>query len=428
MPDAAAGAAFAPVFISVLLIPFAIAGLALINTGLNRSRSAAHAILTCVTAAAVAMLMYFAVGFAVQGDTGLGRVFHFAGKPWAWIGDGPLFLRGFDLSTSGASLRFLFQMFAVALVSVIPVSSGAERWRFAASCVSTAVLASWTYPLFSHWVLSGWLAQLGNSFGLPHGFADPAGSGWIQSVGGLTGLSVSWILGARRGKFTSQGMPTAMPGHNAVVVMFGGVLTLLGWFGVNTAGALLFAGAELGDLVLIAVNTTLAAVSGLVASLAVTRFRFGRPDASLAANGWVAALAASSATSLYVKPAEAVLVGLVAGALVMFSIELVELRMKVDDPGGAISVHAAGGIWGLFAAGIFGRLAGDGSQLLAQLTGIATLLGFVLPLTYSLNWLINRLLPQRVAPEGERQGMDLFELGAGAYPDFVTHREDFIHR
>jgi Amt family ammonium transporter len=113
---------------------------------------------------------------------------------------------------------------------------------------------------------------------------------------------------------------------------------------------------------LIAVNTTLTAVSGGIASLLITRLRFGRPDASLATNGWVCGLVASSATSLYVKPAEAVLIGLLAGALVIFAIEL---RMKVDDPGGAISVHAAGGIWGIIAAGIFGSLAGDGSQLLS---------------------------------------------------------------
>jgi len=112
-------------------------------------------------------------------------------------------------------------------------------------------------------------------------------------------------------------------------------------------------------------------------------------------------------------------------------VELLELRLSVDDPAGAISVHAIGGIWGLIALGMFGHFppgAGDGQQWLAQVIGVATLLGFVLPLTYGLNRLLNRLIPYRVAAEGERQGMDLFELGAGAYPDFVTHRDEFGQR
>lgn len=247
MVDAVSGAALAPVFLAILLIPFAIAGLALINTGLNRSRNAAHAILTCLTVSAVATLVYFAVGFAVEGISGQqGHVFHAGGKSWAWLGDGPLFLRGFDLGASPASLSFLFQLFAVGLVSIIPAASGAERWRLAASCASTALLAAWTYPLFSHWVLGGWLGQLGTNFEISHGFADPGGASWIQALGGFTAPSVSWILGPRRGKFTPQGMPTAMPGHNAIIVMFGGMLALLGWFGLNTAGAFLFGGAPMG--------------------------------------------------------------------------------------------------------------------------------------------------------------------------------------
>ncbi len=155
----------------------------------------------------------------------------------------------------------------------------------------------------------------------------------------------------------------------------------------------------------------------------MTRVRFGKPDASLAANGWVAGLAASSAGCVLVKPAAAVFIGSVAGAVVILAIELFELHMKVDDPAGAISVHAVGGIWGVIAAAIFGP-----ARFLPQLIGVATLIGLVLPMSYVLNWLLDKIMRQRVAAEGERQGMDLFELGAGAYPDFVTHREDLLRR
>jgi Amt family ammonium transporter len=260
---------------------------------------------------------------------------------------------------------------------------------------------------------------------------DTGGSGVIHVTGGLTALSIAWILGPRRGRYALHGMPTAIPGHNAVFVLFGCLLAWVGWIALNSAGALLFAGVELGRVVLIGVNTTLAAAAGTLAVAAITRLRFGKPDASLSANGWVGGLVASSAGCAFLTPVAAAVTGVIAGALVIFAVELLELRLSVDDPAGAISVHAIGGIWGLIALGMFGHFppgAGDGQQWLAQVIGVATLLGFVLPLTYGLNRLLNRLIPYRVAAEGERQGMDLFELGAGAYPDFVTHRDEFGQR
>jgi Amt family ammonium transporter len=321
----------------------------------------------------------------------------------------------------------LFQMFSVSLAALIPVASGAERWRLAASCASTALLAGFTYPLFAHWVWGGgWLAQLGANYGLGRGLVDGGGAGCIQAVGGLTALAVAWIIGPRQGKFTPEGIPAAMPGHNAVLVLFGCTLALVGWLGLNAAGAILFAGANFGAAVLALVNTLLCAAAAALASLVITRVRFGKPDASLTANGWVSGLVASSASAAFVNPASAMLIGLVVGATVMFAIEIIELRMQVDDPVGGITVHAVGGMWGLLALGIFAG--GEAGQFLAQLVGVATLLGFVLPLSYGLNRLINRFLPQRVEASGERQGMDLFELGAGAYPEFVTHRDDFTRR
>jgi Amt family ammonium transporter len=209
------------------------------------------------------------------------------------------------------------------------------------------------------------------------------------------------------------------------MVLFACLLALVGWIGLNSAGAMLFTGAAPERLPLIAINTLLAAASAGLSAAAVTRLRFGRPDASLCANGWVGGLVSSSAACALVPPAIAVMIGLVVGVLVPFAVEWFELHLAVDDPGGVISVHAVGGIWGLLALGLF---AGGQGQWLAQVVGVATLLGFVLPLTYGLNWLLNRFYPQRVAAEGERQGMDLYELGAGAYPEFITHNEEFTQR
>jgi ammonium transporter, Amt family len=377
--------------VALFLAPLAAAGLALINTGLNRSRSAAQGILASLVAIAVSVSTYAVLGFAFA--SGTTRV---------------LFLRGIDWNGTPAFV-LLFELFGVGIAALIPVATGAERWRIAAVSASTVLMAGCIFPLYAHWTWGGgWLAQLG--------FVDAAGSSCIHAVGGFTALALAWILGSRQGKFTRDGMPTAMPGHNAVVVLFGCLLAVVGWLGLNSAGAMLFANAGASACVLIAVNTLLSASAAAIAALTVTRVRFGKPDASLTANGWISGLVASSAAASSLKPAEAMLIGLIAGALVIFAVEIVELRMKVDDPAGAISVHVVGGLCGVFAAGEF----------TIQLVAVATLIGCILPLAYGLNWLLNLAVRQRVAPEGERQGMDLFELGAGAYPEFVTHREDLL--
>jgi len=208
------------------------------------------------------------------------------------------------------------------------------------------------------------------------------------------------------------------------------MLALIGWFGLNSAAAILFYGASPARIGLIGVNTVLSAGSALLTAALVTRTRFGKPDASLSANGWTAGLAASSAGAAFQVPAEALMVGLVAGVLVTLSVEWLELHLKIDDPGGAISVHAVGGMWGLIAASFLGHFpagAGEG-QWMAQLTGVATLLGFIFPMIYGLNWTLDRIARFRVALDGERQGMDLHELGANAYPELVSHLEDVSQR
>lgn len=425
--------------LSILLVPFAIAGLSLINTGLGRSRSASHMMLSSLCLVSVAALIYFVFGFAWQGYSGgPGYQFFISGRPWNWIGAGAFFFRRIDLDGSAASLAALLGMFSVGLAALIPLGAGSDRWRLSAASISTAFFAGLTFPLFAHWVWGGgWLAQLGGVDGLGHGFVDAGGSSAVQVVGGLTALSTAWILGPRRGKYTVEGMPSAIPGHNSVLVALGCFLTLIGWIGLNSAGALLFYAVTPGTTIRIAMNTFLSASAAGLMAAAITRVRFGKPDASLTSNGWVGGLAASSAACAFIVPAEAVVVGGIAGALVIFSVEWFELRLGVDDPSGAISVHGIAGLWGILAVGLFANFAGAGAeqnlavpsgQWLAQLAGIGALIGFVLPLTYGLNSLLNRFYPQRVPPEGERQGMDLYELGAGAYPDFMTHSDEFSQR
>lgn len=399
------------------------------NCGLGRSRSAAHMLMASLCVIGVAAITYVVIGFSWQGTAGLpAHVIMIVGKPWNWIAAEPLFLRGLPLDLSAASLIVLLQIFSAGLAAMVPLSAGSERWRLGAACASSALLAGVTYPLFAHWVWGGgWLAQLGTNYGLGRGFVDCGGASTIQAVGGLSGLSIVWILGPRRGKFSRDGVPAAIPGHNAVLALLGCFIAWVGWMAMNSVGAILFAGIDESHVVLVVLNTTLSAVSSGLTTAVVTRVRFGRPDASLTVNGWMSGLVASSAAAAFLKPALAIVVGMVSGFLVLFAIDLLESRLAIDDPGGAVSVHAVGGIWGLLAVALLSNAASSG-QWLAQLTGISTLLGFVLPLTYGLNWVLNKFYPQRVSEEGEWQGMDLYELGAGAYPEFVVRSDEFTQR
>jgi Amt family ammonium transporter len=416
-------ATFALTLALLLLAPLAIAGVAFINTGLGRSRSAAQTLLGGLAILAASAIVFALIGATWAGSAGAaGHTFQVAGKPWDWLGKGPLLLSGLSAAPAHSQLALLFEFMAVAMAALIPWGSGADRLRLSAGCAIAAVLAAVVFPLLTHWVWAdGWLAQLGVNFSLGAGFLDGSGAATVHVLGGLSALAVVWITGPRTGKFPKEGLSTALPGHNAVYVLFGCLLALVGWLAWNVAGAVLWLHAPLSALPVTAVNTLLSASGALAATFTVTRIRFGKPDASMCANGWLAGLVASCACAGVVTPAESFFVGLVAGIATPLLVELLELALSIDDPSGAITVHAVGGLWGLLAAGIFAPQPG---QLVAQLVGIATLLGLVLPLVYFLFRLLDRVVAFRVDPDGERIGMDLHELGGGAYPEFVIHRDE----
>jgi Amt family ammonium transporter len=421
---------------SILLVPFAAAGLALIHQGLGRSRSAAHAMLASLCALAVSAIVFVLFGSAWAGSVG-GATHSFlaGGAHWDWLGAAPFLARGISFDGSDAaglsrSLELCLELFAVGLGAIIPLSAGADRWRLGPICLSSALLGGVTFPIFAHWVWGGgWLAQLAANFGIPS-FTDAGGAGVVQVVGGLTALSVAWIAGPRRGKYSDDGIPAAIPGHNIVLVLFGCILALVGWTGLDAAASILFYGAGPQQVVGVAINAILAASAGCLAAVAITRSRYHKPDASLSANGWIAGLVAGSASCAMISPLVAIFIGAIAGVLATYTIEAFELHLRVDDPGGAVSVHALAGIWGLIALGLFGHFSQGtrGGHLLAQLVGISALLGFMLPLIHAGNLLLNRFSTYRVDDDGHRQGMDVRELGAGAYPEFVIHADEFVPR
>ncbi|HEY1254126.1 MAG TPA: hypothetical protein VGF01_05050 [Terracidiphilus sp.] len=413
-------AAFALSLALLLLAPLTIAGVALINAGLGRCRSAAQALLGNLANVAITAIVFALLGATLIG--GAGHVIFLAGKPWNWAGTGPYLLSGLSAAAPHSQLALLFEFLAVALAVQIPWGSGAGRMRLTAGCAGSALLAAIIFPLVAHWVWGGgWLSQLGVNFNLGAGFVDGSGAATVQLLGGVSALAVVWIAGPRNGKFPKEGLSTALPGHNAVYVLFGCLLALVGWLAWNVAGARIWLHAPLSALPVTAINTLLSASVALAATFTVTRVRFGKPDASLCANGWLAGLAASSAYAALVTPGQSLCIGLVVGITTPLLVEVLELALSIDDPSGAVTVHAVGGVLGLLAVGIFSPQPG---QLLAQLIGISALLGLALPLVYLLFWLLNRFVPLRVDADGERIGMDLHELGGGAYPEFVIHRDE----
>jgi Amt family ammonium transporter len=410
----------------IVLIPLALAGLALIHQGLGRSRSAAQTMLATLCAVGIAAVVFVLIGSAWAGlGDAPGHAFQLGGLRWDWLGADAFFADGLHTGDAGALhglLVMCLQMFAVGMAAMIPISTGSDRWRLGAVCAASAVMAAIVYPLFSHWVWGGgWLARV-------VGFVDVGGAGVVQVVGGLAALSVAWVLGPRRGKY-ADGIASAIPGHNIVQVLFGCLLALVGWIGLEASSAILFYGAASEQVVMVVINAMLAASSGLLAAVVVTRVRYRKPDSSISANGWVAGLVASSAGACFLTPGEAIFIGLIAGAVVTWLVEFLEMRALVDDPGGAVSVHAGAGIWGLVA---YGALSASSPErwvhLLAELVGVATLVGFLFPLIHGLNLLLNRFVPYRVDRDGDWQGMDIRELGSGAYPEFVMHADEFVPR
>jgi Amt family ammonium transporter len=441
--------------ITGFLVMFMQLGFALLETGLARAKNANHTMMMNLVVYGVGILAYWLIGFSIQmGGVGaianLGgtpplnaeHVITLFGKPFGLFGQHGLFLmhKGTDV---GVMVLFLFQMVFMDTGATIPTGAAAERWKFSAFIVTSFLFAAFTYPLFANWAWGGgWLSNLGANFGLGKGYVDFAGSGVVHAVGGLSALAIAMILGPRIGKFTRNGRPQAILAHDIVIVLTGCLILAFGWFGFNpgsTLGASGNGGLRIGS---IAVNTMLASATGLLAAMLYMWIVYRKPDASMTGNGFLAGLVAITAPCAFVNPVGAVLIGLLAGVLVCISVSFVERVLKIDDPVGAVSVHGVCGIWGVISVGLFadgksnyggswngvngsvtGLFYGDASQLVAQLLGVATLVGFVFVMSFVFGFVIDLLVGQRVSAKSELQGLDLPEMGAVAYPEFELKAE-----
>lgn len=437
--------------ITGFLVMFMQAGFALVETGLCRAKNANHTMMMNFMVYGVGMLAYWLIGFTLQMG-GVGAVANLGGtpplsseyaitlfgKPFGLWGQHGLFLMQGGTYDVGVMVIFLFQMVFMDTALTIVTGSAAERWKYAAFLVSSFIMGAFTYPIFANWAWGGgWLATLGTNFGLGHGYADFAGSGVVHSVGGITALALALIVGPRLGKYSRTGKANAILGHDIVLVLAGCFILAFGWFGFNpgsTLGASGNGGLRIGS---IAVNTMLAGMAGSFGAMFYMWMRYGKPDASMSGNGLLAGLVAITAPSGFVNPVGAVIIGLIAGVVVCLSVEFIDKVMKVDDPVGAISVHGVNGIWGVISVGLFadgksnyggswngvngnvtGLFYGDPGQLVAQLIGVATLIGFVFSMSWALNAVLDVFIGQRVGAKAELQGLDLPEMGALGYPEF----------
>jgi Amt family ammonium transporter len=395
------------------LVMFMQAGFAIVETGLCRAKNANHTMMMNFMVYGVGLFAYYLIGFTLQmggvgavgnlgGTAPLNNEFtlNLFGKAFGLFGQHGAFLMQGGSYDVGVMVLFLFQMVFMDTTTTIVTGSAAERWKFAAFIVSTFLLGAFTYPLFANWAWGGgWLANLGANFGLGHGYVDFAGSGVVHSVGGITALAVAMIVGPRLGKYTRQGKPNAIVGHDIVIVLTGCFILAFGWFGFNPGSTLGASGPGNLRIGTVAVNTMLAGMTGSFGAMFYMWLRYGKPDASMSGNGFLAGLVAITAPCAFVNPVSACIIGLVAGVLVCLSVEYVDKVLKVDDPVGAISVHGTNGLWGVLSVGLFadgkygagwggvngnvtGLLYGDASQLVAQLMGIATLLGFVFSMCF----------------------------------------------
>jgi len=437
--------------ITGFLVMFMQAGFAIVETGLCRAKNANHTMMMNFMVYGVGMLAYYLIGFTIQMG-GVGGVANLGGAPplnqeytitmfgktLGLFGQHGIFLMRGGTYDVAVMVVFLFQMVFMDTALTIVTGSAAERWKYVAFLVSSFFLGAFIYPLFGNWAWGGgWLATLGTNFGLGKGYSDFAGSGVVHSVGGLTALALAIIVGPRLGKYTRTGNSNALIGHDIVLVLTGCFILAFGWFGFNPGSTLGASGNGNLRIGSIAVNTMLAGMTGSFGAMFYMWMRYGKPDASMSGNGLLAGLVAITAPSGFVNPVGATIIGLIAGVLVCLSVEFVDRVLKVDDPVGAISVHGTNGLWGVISVGLFadgksnyggswngvtgsvtGLFYGDASQLVAQLFGVATLIGVVFTMSFVVNMIIDGVVGQRTSAKAETEGLDIPEMGQLGYPEF----------
>jgi ammonium transporter, Amt family len=426
------------------LVMFMQPGFALVEAGLTRSKNVAHTMGMNFLVYAIGVIGFWAVGFGLQmGGVGalstLGNdatlsheiTVSIAGKEHGLFGFQGFFLPLAQLTPAVAAI-FLFQMVFMDTTATIPTGAMAERWKFISFLLFSFAISTVIYPVYANWVWGGgWLSTLGKNFGLGHGHVDFAGSSVVHLTGGVAAFIGAKMLGPRIGKYDRAGKPRPIPGHNMAFVAIGTFILAFGWFGFNAGSTL--AGTDT-RIAVVATNTMLAGAAGALSSSIYVWLKYGKPDLSMMCNGMLAGLVAITAPCAFVSAQSAVLIGALAGVLVIVSAVFIEHVLKVDDPVGASSVHGVCGAFGILCLGIFsngtygdglngvegpvsGLIKGDVGQFVAACIGILANVVYV-GTTVSISLLvIGKLVGNRVNAEDEIGGLDVPEMGSPGYAD-----------
>lgn len=389
------------------------AGFAMVETGFTRAKNAGNIIMKNLMDFCIGTVMFILIGFSLLlGEDFLG----FIGKP------------GFDIFTSYSNFdfsNFVFNLVFCATTATIVSGAMAERTKFLSYCIYSAVISALIYPIEAHWIWGGgWLAQLG--------FHDFAGSCAIHMVGGISALIGAAMLGPRIGKFTKDkfGKITkvnAFPGHNLPIGALGVFILWFGWYGFN--GAACTSGDQLASVFL---TTTVAPAVATVVCMIFTWIKYGKPDVSMCLNASLAGLVAITAPCDVTDCLGAIIIGFVSGLLVVFGVWLLDYKLHVDDPVGAVAVHMMNGIWGTIAVGLFATTSVPGNdtvkglfygggfkQLGIQLLGFVTVAAWTAVTITIAFVIIKKTIGLRVTEEEEIVGLDSMEHGlASAYSGF----------
>jgi Amt family ammonium transporter len=400
--------------LAAVLVLFMQAGFAMVESGFNQAKNTVNILFKNLMDLCIGMLLFFIIGYGLMypGDGGNGFL------AFGQFGIGGI---GADAAEAGAlapQVDWLFQVAFAATAATIVSGAVAGRLKFHAYLVYSAVITAFIYPISGYWKWGGgWLDGMG--------FYDFAGSLVVHAVGGFAALAGAIVLGPRIGRFGKDGKSKAIPGHNLPIAALGVFILLIGWFGFNPGSQLAIVGKDNTDAVmLIAVNTLLAAGAGGFLAMLTTWIIHRKPDLTMAANGVLGGLVGITANCDGVSNVEAIIIGAIAGVLVCFGVKLLD-KLKIDDTVGAFPVHGLCGMWGGIAVAIFGSYDGCSSQAIgeygnwvAQLTGSIVIPIWAFVTMFILFTILKAVGMLRVSKDEELRGLDIGEHGEEAYNGF----------
>ncbi len=402
--------------VTAMLVFFMQAGFAMVETGFTRAKNACNILMKNLMDFCFGTVAFWAVGFGVM--FGVGNAFF--GTSGFFLHDAGGTFASLDWTKVTLECKYFFQLVFAATAATIVSGAMAERTKFIAYIIYSIVISLIIYPVSGHWIWGGgWLAQ--------KGMWDFAGSTVVHSVGGWMALVGAIMLGPRTGKYNPDGSSNAIMGHSLPLSTLGVFILWLGWFGFNP-GSTMAANTSIAH---IAVTTNMAAAVGAIAAMVTSWIMFKKSDISMSLNGALAGLVAITAPCAFVSAASAFWIGLAAGVLVVLSVMFIDKVLHIDDPVGAISVHAVNGVWGTLSVGLFaqdvfspgttgnGLFFGGGTKLLlAQLTGIVSVFIWCMITGFLLFYVIKKTVGLRVSRDEELRGLDIDEHGMEAYSGF----------